>query len=809
MLRRSFGLPVLILCAMLSLSACDSAEERAEKHFQSGLALLEQGDVDRALLELRNVFNLNGQHREARKTYARVQRERGVIEDAYGQYLLLVEQYPDDLDGRRALGEMALDRGDWPEAERHGRAARDLAPQDLGVLAINLVLDYRKALADKDEAAASRVATQAREVIAARPESALARRVLIDSLLRARDYPAALTEIDAALALDPRNFAVHETKLRVLAVQSDTAGLGAHLQQMVALFPDNTAIRDALIVWFVQTGNTDGAEDFLRAQVAFAPSTEQATLNVVQFLRLAKGPDAARQELQALIAKGGDVAVYRSLLASIDYDAGQTDAAIATMEEIVAGAAGAVRENQFKVALARMQEGVGNHVAARTRVEEVLAADPTFVPALKMRAAWLIDADRPGEAIAELRRALDQDPRDPEILTLMADAHLRDGSRELAGERLAVAVELSGQRPAEALRYARFLVEDDRLTTAETVLIDALRRAPADVSVLAALGDVYVRLPDLPRARQVADRLDTLGEPARQLAGRLRVALLVQQRKIDEGVALLQQMAAEGGDLDAPAAITRTYLQAGQPDSAARYLEDQLAKAPQDAGLRLLRAQVHLIAAEPQQAEPILRDLIAADPANDRAVRLLHGLLADSGRKDEAAALLQAGLAARPEAPDLLLLRAIDLERAGDIEGAIAVFETLYARDSDNPVVANNLASLIANLRDDPASLDRAYAISRRLRPIANPAFQDTLGWLEYRRGNHEDAVALLEPAAAGLPEDATVQLHLGLAYAALNRIEPARTTLARALALAPDPNAPPFQRAREVLAGLNGTATD
>jgi len=42
-------LPVLLIAATLSLSACDSAQQRAEKHYQSGIALLEQGDVDRAL----------------------------------------------------------------------------------------------------------------------------------------------------------------------------------------------------------------------------------------------------------------------------------------------------------------------------------------------------------------------------------------------------------------------------------------------------------------------------------------------------------------------------------------------------------------------------------------------------------------------------------------------------------------------------------------------------------------------------------------------------------------------------------------
>ena len=56
----------LLLLAALALAACDTAEERAEQHYQRGMALLQEGDVDRAMIEFRNVFRLNGEHLPAR-----------------------------------------------------------------------------------------------------------------------------------------------------------------------------------------------------------------------------------------------------------------------------------------------------------------------------------------------------------------------------------------------------------------------------------------------------------------------------------------------------------------------------------------------------------------------------------------------------------------------------------------------------------------------------------------------------------------------------------------------------------------------
>jgi hypothetical protein len=78
----------------------------------------------------------------------------------------------------------------------------------------------------------------------------------------------------------------------------------------------------------------------------------------------------------------------------------------------------------------------------------------------------------------------------------------------------------------------------------------------------------------------------------------------------------------------------------------------------------------------------------------------------------------------------LLWMQASQLQAAGDIEGAIAIYEAMYARDSGNAVIANNLASLITTFRDTPADLDRAWAVARRLRGATEPAFADTYGWI-------------------------------------------------------------------------------
>ena len=113
-----------------SLAGCKTSAERADEYYQSGLELLEQGDTDRAIVQFRNVFDIEGTHYEARKVLAETFRNKGDSGQAYSQYLRLAEQYPDDLATRIALARMAFVAQRRDEFTRHTTRAIEIAPED-------------------------------------------------------------------------------------------------------------------------------------------------------------------------------------------------------------------------------------------------------------------------------------------------------------------------------------------------------------------------------------------------------------------------------------------------------------------------------------------------------------------------------------------------------------------------------------------------------------------------------------------------------------------------------------------------------
>ena len=799
------GITAALLSATLFLAACESSEERAQKHYESGMSLLEQGDVARAEVEFRNVFKLNPRHKEARLAYARTQSDAGKIRGAFKQYLTLVEFYPENLEGRIELARMAMLNRDWEEGERHGRAAYELAPDNADVLALIAALDFVKARRDSNEPEARKQAEILKDVLETNPEDGIARRIVVEHLVNRQEFDQALVQLNQGIEFEPDSFELLMARLQVQYELGDNEGVEASLKEMVSKFPENIDLQRTLIAWYLERNDLEGAEAFLR-ELANRPDAEPAAkIVVVQFLTETQGPEAARAELARLVESEEENLVYRALLASMDFEEGKQDEAIAELEQVLEQNEPSDDRRNSQILLARMLIQTNNPVGARSLVEEILAEDSGHVAALKMQAAWLIDEDKPSEAIVALRTALAGAPNDASIMTLMGQAHEREGARELAGERYALAVDVSGAAPAESLRYASVLMADNRIESAQSVIQEAVNKAPQNIELLRNMAMIYIAQQDWNRATRIVWSLRALEtDQATNVANGIEAEVLSRQERTEDTISFLKDMLSEDtGNTGALAALVETQVRDGQLDEATALLEEQLVARPNDPSLRFLRAGLYFLEDDRARAEEEYKKLLEEFPGNDRVLRTYYSLLIAEGRDAEAGELVDKVIAQRPDASSALLLKAERLEKAQDFEGAIAIYEDLYAKNSSSVILANNLASLITTHRTDPESLERGFAIASRLKGTTFPPLQDTYGWIEYRRGNYEEALAYLEPAAAGLPEDPLVQFHLGMTYAALERTQEARETLTRALEIAGDRPLPQFDVARETLEKL------
>lgn len=782
---------VTLIC--LSLAACKSSEERAAEHYQAGVDLLEQDDPQRAIVEFRNAIKLNEANIDARRKIAKIHMDLGNKGAAYRSYLQVVERQPKDLEGRLALSKLAFEGLNWDEFERHGTVVIELAADNPQAKAIKVGLDYRNAAIAGDSAGQSAVLVQAEALSNELPDNNILRQLRIDAYVSDEKYAEALELLSKNISENPENLNLYRGKLELLARLGDETELEETLRDMLTRFPDETSPKEMLLRYLVSRQRLDDAESFLRDLLAESgPEDRNASFfTLIQFIGQTRGGAAALQEVNTALEKEPGNDAWKVLRASLEFDAGNRDEGITALEAVLNSETPALTAEELqnaKVALAGMLLNNGNEVGARREVEEILETSPNSAPALKMQANWLIADDDTNGAITALRIALEQEPEDAAAMLLMAQAYQRAGNKELMQNFLSLAVEASNSEPRYAIAYARALIDDENYIAAETTLIASLRITPGNANVLTLLGRVYLAMDDLPRAQQVADTLENIDQPeAKNAANGLTAEILARQVGGDQAIAFLEQLAANGsGDKTvATLNLIRAQLQSGNAQEAVKLSKEAVADAPDDLRLRNALALSYSVVRDYAAAEAEFRSMLDIRPNTPQLWLQLARLKSAQADPEGAQQIINEGLEAVPGSPDLLWGKASYLQSEGDIDGAIYIYEELYKEISSSPIIANNLASLLTTYRDDDASLERARTIARRLQGTDVPAFQDTYGWILFRTGDVDEAVTYLEPAAASLLQDPSVQYHLGKAYAALGRTDEALDQMRKAVVVA------------------------
>ena len=120
--------------------------------------------------------------------------------------------------------------------------------------------------------------------------------------------------------------------------------------------------------------------------------------------------------------------------------------------------------------LAEMYVSKANVAAAEPLISEIFAKDRRNAGASRLRAAINIEKGQIDSAISDLREALNDQPKSPELLMLLALAYERGGKNELADRQYADALRSSGSNADVALRYAAFLQRSGDATRAEQIL---------------------------------------------------------------------------------------------------------------------------------------------------------------------------------------------------------------------------------------------------------------------------------------------------------------------------------------------------
>jgi tetratricopeptide (TPR) repeat protein len=776
---------LIFVVAMFALVACQADEEKLAEHMSRGDEYLETDDPAAAIIEYKNVLQIDPNHAAAHHGLSKAYLQNSKVREAFWELRETVRLDAQNLDAKIQLGQLLVLAGDPEEALVQADEAIAIDPA--AHLAHMIRGQSLNALKRPDE---SLEAFQ-QSVEVAPDESAPV--FMLAIAYNARSDPEAAEPLFVKFVEMEPGFRSHTSLANFLSQnrERDDEAEAAYRSAATSATESKDQVRGHahMAGFYFQRERFDEANAYLETAITEVDDPLQL-IYLAARLHLSQGNVEKADALieQATQANPDDPKPYLILSA---YRGRQRDVegALAAAEKAIEIAPQDVDAN-LRVAEILVDVGYREGDAAKvTRgreiVEGVLERQPSHPSGLMVKAKIDLAEEKVDDAIAALRAAIDVDPE-------LSQAHYILGT----------ALSLQGEKTAARTELARALEIDAGLLEARRVL----------ARVHASLYEHEYSIEEGRRyLRERPDSVDT----------RILVAQsLVILNRTDEALAELDQIAEEDRSVDVLFAMGRVHLRNGDREVARDFMTRALevnpthhdilrnllrldrqegrfaesvtrinaavATEPENARLRLLVGVVALIDKRPADAEAAFKKAIEIDPTDVAGYEHLARLFARTGRLPEAVKTYEDAVKVRPNDPNLHHFLGILYQYGGARDKAIERYEDAIKYGPDLAEAKNNLAYIYAEAGEN---LDRALDLAQEANAALPESHKaaDTLGWVLFKRGIPSAAISYLKEAEAGgaeadAPTIATIRYHLALAYESDGSTDKAGEALKRGL---------------------------
>jgi tetratricopeptide (TPR) repeat protein len=479
----------------------------------------------------------------------------------------------------------------------------------------------------------------------------------------------------------------------------------------------------------------------------------------------------------------------------------------------------------LQLVMAREATRSGDGEAAERFVARAFALDPQNPDVRREYVNVLASRDKLSEAYVILEKLLDENPGDEDLLNVAVNLDMRRDDYFVALKRLERALKTTNSPEFVHYKMGRVYRDMGKLREARESFEKSLALDSNYFQAATYLAVLCEEMGDEKRALELYEELAHLTNNA--LYHRKLAALFMKNKNYPKAIeAFHNLLQLEPGDMNGLLQMARAWIEVGDLKKSEEKFRELIGLDPQNGTLRLMLGMLLEAQSRTQEAlteyQLIESDSTAYYDSMGLRLKALHKLdqkeqlLVDLGKSvalaektsDAAKAqalfrtvaqyyveledftqsekVLLAALKRFPGDEALLFQKGMLFEKMRRFDDGVKVMLSILSTNPDHVGALNYVGYTWA---DQGKNLDDAEKFVRKALEHApgDPFISDSLAWVLYHKGQHQQAYELLSEAYVKAPGEFVIVEHLADVLVKLGRLSEARDYYAKALKLKPD----------------------
>lgn len=478
-------------------------------------------------------------------------------------------------------------------------------------------------------------------------------------------------------------------------------------------------------------------------------------------------------ELEHVFESGAGATVAGPYLVVMDLRAGQVDKAAAVAADLIKRDP----QNPLFLTLQGMVEfRRTDYAAAETSLRAALALAPGSDAVTRQLALLYFVTGRPDQAAKAYDELLAKKPNDIAGLLGRADIAVEQQKWEQAADAIGRARAAAPNDPAPGIAAVNLDLRRQRALQAKATADQLAAQFATNVDVIDAQGRAQIASGDTNGAVSSYKRAYQLAPNSPPIFSRY-LSSLFAAKKFPEARSLLQQaLEADPKNSGLRSALIEVVSGADGLDAGIAKARSFAKDDPNNPIYDLISARLYEKAGRKDEAGALLEKAVAARPSDSAVTAALAGLYARTGDPAKSEAVLKSRLKDYPSDAVLHTALASLYQTRNQIDDAIREFQRAAGARPNDAAVLNNLGWLYQQRGD----LTKAREFAERAHALAplSPPIDDTLGWTMLAQGDAAKGLAYLTAANAAEPNNPTFRYHLAVALGRNGRSEDARRVL-------------------------------